>query len=211
MVRSGREAFVNREAADFFDLQVGDEVPVSFWAPSFTFSVNGPDDVVEPVGHSSVRVVGIGVFADEVVIDELYHRRRMVVTPEVAQPFTCTFGELRRGDPRELGEVLAEVVPPTCALAYRYFSLQLEDGDARRRPSDGGAAREVHRGERPPPGVHGGGQHRLHRDPDGHPSRPSTGGAVAPARGHRRAGLCPRGGDLHHGRIAPRRDAAGPP
>lgn len=130
MVRSGREAFVNREAADFFDLQVGDEVPLSFWAPSFTFSPNGPDDVVEPVGHSVVRVVGIGVFADEVVIDELYHRRRMVVTPEVAQPFTCTFEEPREGDPRELDEVLAQVVPPTCALAYRYFSLQLEDGDA---------------------------------------------------------------------------------
>ena len=130
MVRSGREAFVNREAADFFDLQVGDEVPLSFWAPSFTFSPNDPEDIVEPVGHSAVRVVGIGVFADEVVIDELYHRRRMVVTPEAAQPFTCTYGEPRGGDPREVDEILAEVVPPTCALAYRYFSLHLEDGDA---------------------------------------------------------------------------------
>lgn len=130
MVRSGREAFVNREAADFFGLQVGDEVPLSFWAPSFTFSPNGPDDIVEPVGHSEVRVVGIGVFADDVVVDELYHRRRMVVPPEVAEPFTCTFEEPRAGDPRALDEVLAEVVPPTCALAYRYFSLHLEEGDA---------------------------------------------------------------------------------
>ena len=39
MIRSGREAFVNREAADAFDLQVGDEVPLSFWAPSFTNSI----------------------------------------------------------------------------------------------------------------------------------------------------------------------------
>ena len=130
MVRSGREAFVNREAADFFDLQVGEEVPLSFWAPSFTFSRHGPDDIVEPVGHAAVRVVGIGVLADEVQIDELYHRRRMVVTPEVAQPFTCTFSEPLPRRPREVEEILAEVVPPTCALAYRYFSLQLEDGDA---------------------------------------------------------------------------------
>ncbi len=129
MIRDGREAFLSREAAAALDLQVGDEIPLTFWVPAYLSASLPPDAVVEPIGRSSAEVVGIGVFADEVVVDELYPRQRALVTPEVAEAFTCSFGSPRQGDTRTAAEVLDDSLPLDCALAYRYYSLQLQAGD----------------------------------------------------------------------------------
>ena len=132
MVRSGREAFLSRETAEELDANVGDVIPIAFWTPSYNTPGVGPgrDDKVVPVGRSTARVVGIGVFADEVLIDALYPRQRMVVTPEVGEEVTCTLGSVERDDPRSFAELVPVIVPEGCALSYRYFSLRVEGGDA---------------------------------------------------------------------------------
>jgi hypothetical protein len=132
MLRSGaREAFLSREAADVLGLSVGDEIPLAFWATSYEQGLgHAPDEIVEPIGRSSARVVGIGVLPDEVLVDELYPRQRVLVSPEVGAPFTCNLGPIGDRDGRSLEELFAAIVPPDCALSYRYFSLQIAGGDA---------------------------------------------------------------------------------
>jgi hypothetical protein len=132
MVRDGREAFLSLDAARVLGVEVGDEIPLAFWITSYNTPGlgAGQDDIVETVGRSTARVVGIGIFADEVLPDELYPRQRVLVTPGVAEAFTCTFGTLDPDDPRSLLEIGNDFVPDDCALAYRYFSLQVRGGDA---------------------------------------------------------------------------------
>ena len=75
MLRPGREEVViNRTAADELGVGVGDRLPVAFWVPSYNTPGlgPGPDDMVTPVGRVEVTVVGIVVFADEVLTDQLY-------------------------------------------------------------------------------------------------------------------------------------------
>ena len=91
MVQSGAEAFVSVETAEALGLEVGDDLPLAFW-PS-TYSTPEPPDPAtptEPLGRVSVRVVGIGVFADEVLPEGLYPRRRVLVPDDVTAPFSCT-------------------------------------------------------------------------------------------------------------------------
>lgn len=129
MIRSGMEAFLSREAAAALDVDVGDDIPLVFWVPSYLSYSKAPDDIVEPIGRAEARVVGIGVFADEVLVDELYPRQRVLVTSEVAQPFTCTFSTPQQDDRRDIAEIMDESLSDTCALAYRYYSLQIDGGD----------------------------------------------------------------------------------
>ena len=131
MIRDGPEAFLGVETARALDLKVGDTLPLAFWAP--TYVVPGapePSGVVEPIGRSQVVVVGIGVFPDEVLIDELYPRQRILVTPDVAAAFDCTLSTPAPDDPRSLDQLAEVLVPPRCALTYRYFSLRVDGGDA---------------------------------------------------------------------------------
>ncbi|HVE45629.1 MAG TPA: FtsX-like permease family protein [Acidimicrobiales bacterium] len=131
MIRSGAEAFVTVETAEALELTVGDKLPLAFWAPSYQVpGVSDPSGLVEPLGRTSVELVGIGVFADEVLEDKLYPRRRVLVTPEVASRFDCTLNAPPPDDPRSLAELKDVVVPPGCALAYRYFSLRVDGGAA---------------------------------------------------------------------------------
>jgi hypothetical protein len=133
MLRDGREAFLGRELADELGARVGDEIPIAFWSPSYTTSEIGPsqDDLVAPIGRSSARVVGIGALMDEVLVDELYPRQRAIVTPEVAGDYTCTFDDPAGLDPDlKIQELFSAIVPPDCALAYRYYGLQLDGPDA---------------------------------------------------------------------------------
>jgi hypothetical protein len=129
MIRDGAEAFLSREAAEEFDLEVGDPVPLAFWFPSFNTPGIGAaqDDVVEALGRTEATVVGIGVFADEVLEDHLYPRTRVVVTPEVGRPFTCVIGDLATMKGDSIAE-LAAAVPRDCSLSYRYFSLRVDGG-----------------------------------------------------------------------------------
>ncbi|TML88746.1 MAG: FtsX-like permease family protein [Actinobacteria bacterium] len=128
MIKSGQEAFVSRGAAAALGVTVGDTLPVSFYEESFA----GPDapTAPRPIGAVRVRVVGIGVFQDEVLPDELFPREKLLVTSEVARPFDCTRHQPDSGDLRSLEELAPTLVPPGCALSYRYFSLRVRGGDA---------------------------------------------------------------------------------
>ncbi|MCI3949168.1 MAG: hypothetical protein K0R11_1102, partial [Acidimicrobiales bacterium] len=133
MVRPGaREAFLSRESAEGLGVSVGDELPLAFWVNSYnTPGVGaGQTDLVEPIGRTSARVVGIGVLPDEVLVDELYPRQRVLVTPEVGGPYTCTIRPIAPDDDRPIQEIAASVLPDGCAMAYRYFSLRVAGGDA---------------------------------------------------------------------------------
>ena len=108
-VDGGTEAFVSEEAAEALGVGVGDEVPLAFWGNSYNTPGVGPgqQDVVDPVGRSRARVVGIGRFSDEVFADDLYPRQRVVVTPAVAERYTCTFADIAPGDGRPMEEIVA--------------------------------------------------------------------------------------------------------
>lgn len=129
MIGRGAEAFVNVEMAEELDLRVGDMLPLAFWGDAYSGAGPGEGAVLEPLGRTRVRVVGIGVFADEVLRDGLYPRRRVLVTPEVAKEFDCMLALPDAGDARSLDEIGASIVPPTCATTYRYYSLRVAGGD----------------------------------------------------------------------------------
>jgi hypothetical protein len=133
MLRNGRrEAFLSREAAEALRVSVGDELPIAFWRNSYNTPGIGAAqaDLVEPIGRTSARVVGIGVLPDEALVDELFPRQRILLTPEVGARFTCTLGSTNPDDDRTLEELFIAIVPDDCALSYRYFSLRVAGGDA---------------------------------------------------------------------------------
>ena len=129
MVEHGNEAFINLDVAAELGVHVGDQLPIAFWVSGYTGeSGDTAENEVESIGHVDVRVVGIGVLADEVLVDELYPRQRIVVTPEVAAPFDCTLRHPAEDDPRSAEELIPVVVPANCALSYRYYSLRVDGG-----------------------------------------------------------------------------------
>ena len=131
MIRAGAEAFVSRETADALGLKVGDALPLAFWATSFIIpGIPQPTGLLEPLGRVQTTVVGIGMFADEVLVDELYPRQRIVVTPEVGASFDCSLEHFSVDDPRSLADLALASLPPGCALNYRYHSLRVDGGDA---------------------------------------------------------------------------------
>lgn len=129
MVHGGREAFVSVETATSLDLEVGDILPLAFWRDAPLRTVRTADAKVEPIGRSAVEVVGIGVFADEVLADDLYPRQRLVVSPDVGSRFDCTPPHPTKDDTRSLEQLAAAFIPPGCARSYRQFSVQVDDGD----------------------------------------------------------------------------------
>ncbi len=146
MIRQGAEALVNVEMAKALSIKVGDTLPLAFWSgfsrTPFAHSVSltegsdeppsgpsGESRLVEPVGRVEARVVGIGVFPDEVLLDGLYPRHRVVITPDVGAPFDCTYSHPGTDDSRPLVDLTRSIVPADCATAYRYFSLRVVGGD----------------------------------------------------------------------------------
>lgn len=128
MARDGAEAVASRETAERFDLEVGDELPIAFWRTSYNTPGGArQDELVEPLGRERVTVVGIAVFADEVLEDRLYPRVRVVVTDDVGGPYTCDIGDLAALEVDRPDELLA-AVPQDCALSYRYSSLVVDGG-----------------------------------------------------------------------------------
>ncbi len=130
MVRSGAEAFVSRETASTLHLHVGAMIPLSFYE-----AVRGPPGAKPtgpnpPIGEATVRVVGIGVFSDEVLADELYPRLRVLLSHDVTAKYDCTLHTPRPDDTGSIGEVISAVVPPRCSMDYRYYSLQIAGGNA---------------------------------------------------------------------------------
>lgn len=130
MIRSGAEAFVSVETASALGLGVGDALPLAFWTPNYEIQRGGdPERIVEPIGRTEVTVVGIGVWADEVLIDELYPRQRILVTPDVGAPYDCRPPHPAADDGRSLAELIEALQPPGCATAYRYYSLRVDGGE----------------------------------------------------------------------------------
>ena len=132
MIDGPGEAFLSEGAAASFGLDVGDTLPLAFWVSGYQGdnSDTGSQDVVEPLGRTTAEVVGVGVFFDEVLVDELYPRQLVVVSPDVAAPYDCTYHHPEADDPRPLDELAADVIPPDCAMSYQYFSLRVEGGAA---------------------------------------------------------------------------------
>lgn len=129
MVGGGREAFVSDETALALGLHVGDRLPLAFWR-SYAPPAPQPTEIVAPVGRTEVEVVGIGVFADEVLADGLYPRQRILVSPEVGSRFDCTLSLPAAVDPRPLEELGPAVIPAGCSMSYRQFSLRVDGGDS---------------------------------------------------------------------------------
>lgn len=127
MIRSAPEAFVNVEMADALHLRVGSVLPLAFYPISF----NGEDTSapVKPFGRAELRVVGIGVFQDEVLVDGLYPRHRVLITGDVGARYDCTLNQPGPDDPRPVEEIAASLVPSGCAMSYRSFSLRIDGGD----------------------------------------------------------------------------------
>ncbi|HSB87560.1 MAG TPA: hypothetical protein VLD86_14710, partial [Ilumatobacteraceae bacterium] len=122
------EAFLSVSTAKAISVGVGSVVPVTFWptAPS-----DAPTDVVvQPLGTHRLRVVGIGVFSDEVLPDDLFPHQRVVVSPELARRYICTPVQPATDDPRSIDELLGVFFPPNCSSDARFFSLQVSGGDA---------------------------------------------------------------------------------
>ena len=76
MIGHGREAFLSTEAADEFEVEVGDTLTLGDAEADF---IGGPPPTF--LGTVDVEVVGIGAFPDEVLPDELFPRQRIPVTP----------------------------------------------------------------------------------------------------------------------------------
>jgi len=130
MIRSGPEAFLNLELAGELGLGVGDELPLAFREPPTAGRID-PNEVLRPLGQTRVKVVGVGVLADEVLPDGLYPRQRILVTPEVAAPFECAPPEHPSADDgRALEDLVDRLLPAGCSTSYRYFSLRVAGGEA---------------------------------------------------------------------------------
>jgi len=127
-LRGGAEAVVSKETADELDIELGERLPLAFWFPSYNQSgiSAAPDEIVEPLGHTDVIVVGIAIFSDEVLSDPLYPRLRVILTPEVAEKYTCVYGDPRR-DAESLEE-LYKIIPRDCSMSYRFFSMNVDGG-----------------------------------------------------------------------------------
>jgi hypothetical protein len=128
MIRSGNEVFLSVPAAAELEAEVGEIVEIGF------FGVNPDDPTGVELGpmvrQVDLTVVGIGTFADGVLPDELFPRQYALVTPEAAGSADCLQAQFGPDDPRDPEELLLASVPPDCAMTYRYWSLDLEGGQA---------------------------------------------------------------------------------
>lgn len=126
---SGRgEAFLSLDAAESLGLDVGDDLPLAFWSASPNEDELDPSEVVEPIGRNGAKVVGVGVFSDEVLPDELYSHRRVVVSHDVVAPFDCTPPHPPPDDSLTLEELTAVFFPARCARDPMFYSLRVSGG-----------------------------------------------------------------------------------
>jgi hypothetical protein len=119
------EALVTVDLADERDLEVGDPLTVSFWHGAIDL-VGLPDDVVEPLGVEHLTVVGIVTMSDEVLPDALFPRGQVIVSPQVAERYSC-LPEVPPGDPT-FEELVAVLLPEDCSVLYPYYSLDVAGG-----------------------------------------------------------------------------------
>ncbi|MGZ4723671.1 MAG: FtsX-like permease family protein [Ilumatobacteraceae bacterium] len=128
MLAAADEIFVNRGAAKDYDLHVGDELSVTF-VPA---QPNGPPTNEEPapIGHERVKVVGIGVFADEVLPDDLYASVRIIFSPQLTAKYSCVTKQPDPNDSRSIDELRTLFFPANCSNDVSLLSFQVSGGDA---------------------------------------------------------------------------------
>lgn len=129
MITGEGEAFLNLDAVDGLGFDVGDEMPVSFWPATPNEDELDPTEVVGSLGTARVRVVGVGVFSDEVLPDELYPRQRVLLSPDVVAPFDCIPPHPPPDDTISLEQLTVVFFPKDCARDPKFFSLKVSGGD----------------------------------------------------------------------------------
>ncbi|MGH9245159.1 MAG: ABC transporter permease [Acidimicrobiales bacterium] len=128
MPTGNREALVSLEMARARGIETGDVVPVAFWSRADDVREGrDPARVASPVGVEHVTVVGIATLPDEVLPDNLYHRERMIVSPDVADRYDCLPDTPRREV--AIDEAFSILAPEGCATLYQYYSLDVVGGD----------------------------------------------------------------------------------
>jgi hypothetical protein len=137
MPREPNEAVLTVEAAEHAGLALGDELSLAFWSPGVDELVywGTPDEaaaraaeIVEPIGVERVKIVGTVRLADETLPDDLYPRKFLIVSPELAKRYDCLPATPRPGT--ALDDALNTLLPTDCAKNYRYYSLKLAGGAA---------------------------------------------------------------------------------
>ena len=133
------EAVVTPQTAAALDIEIGDVVPMSFWAFGLPDGLQGEaleqyqSEIVAPLGVEHVTITGIVTLADEVLPDELYPRQRAILSPDLAERYDCIPPEPPAGV--TLAEAIEILLPDDCAFAQHYFSLSLADGAAGVKPA----------------------------------------------------------------------------
>ena len=129
MISGNREAFLSLGASEALAADVGDEMPVSFWTTTPNEDELDPAEIVESIGTVRVRVVGVGVFSDEVLPDELYASQRVLLSPDVVAPFDCTPSHPPPDDALTLEQLAPAFFPEGCSRDPAFFSLKVSGGD----------------------------------------------------------------------------------
>lgn len=129
MIRGSGEAFLSLDAVEALEFDVGDEMPVAFWTATPNEDELDPAEIVESIGSTRVRVVGVGVFSDEVLPDGLYPRRRVLLSPDVVAPFDCTPPHPPPDDALTLEQLTPAFFPEGCSRDASFFSLKVSGGD----------------------------------------------------------------------------------
>ena len=124
-------------------VSVGDEIPLSFWSPALTDpGFDPPDEPVEPLGVERVRISGFATFPDDVLPDDLFPNRRMIVSADVTARYDCLPQLPKTND---FATIFSALVPVPCASQYRFYALDVDE--ARQRP--GSAAGDPPEGRYP--------------------------------------------------------------
>ncbi|MCU1427279.1 MAG: hypothetical protein JWL83_1279 [Actinomycetia bacterium] len=110
-------------------VHVGDHIPMSFWSPAETDPAVTPANMlskrVKPIGREDLRISGFGRLPDEVLNDELFPRRRVVVSADVARRYDCL---PKMPHTEDVAALTAALFPRTCATQYRYYALDIAPG-----------------------------------------------------------------------------------
>ena len=129
MIAGDGEAFLSVAAAEALGVDVGDQVPIAFWQVTPSGPAADPEALIEPIGRTTARVVGVGVFADEVLPDELYPRRRIVLSPDLSAPYDCARPHPPADDSLTIEQLAPSFFQEGCARDPGFVSLRVAGGE----------------------------------------------------------------------------------
>lgn len=127
MLAAEDEIFLDKGAANAYDLHIGDQLSLTMMPTQ----PNGPPpEELPPIGTERVTVVGIGVFADEVLPDDLYTHAKVILSPQLTAKYSCVPHQPESTDTRSIDELVPIFFPTNCASDATLLSLRLTHGDA---------------------------------------------------------------------------------